>query len=74
MGPLFLNQTWIIEYRMTSTSPSTNCCLIYFLQVGGAQDHQVCFCDDIDRCNRAGRDLAGTLTFLLLSLSVYMFL
>ena len=45
-----------------------------FLQVGGAQDHQVCFCDDIDRCNRAGRDLASTLMLLLLSISVYMLL
>jgi len=42
--------------------------------VGGAQDHQVCFCDDIDRCNRAGRDLASTLMLLLLSILVYMLL
>jgi len=42
--------------------------------VGGAQDHQVCFCDDNDRCNGAVRDQAGTLVLLLLSLSVYTFL
>jgi len=42
--------------------------------VGGAQDHQVCFCDDNDRCNGAVRDQAGTLVLLLLSLSVYAFL
>ena len=37
-----------------------------------AQDHQVCFCDDIDRCNEAGRTRTGNVLVLLCTLFLYM--
>jgi len=37
-----------------------------------AQDHQVCFCDDIDRCNEAGKRRTGNVLVLLCTLFLYM--